>query len=240
MSTDNTFYENGLVDQNDPVEFNEKQWVYGLDQNSGVYSSGQVQFDLSSLSNSKGFINWAEGYLSVPIVATVKSSTVLSDTAFALAMKNGYYQLINSASIKIGNQDVNNKTDFTNLHIIYKVLSSMSYNDLLNAGSVLGVWPDTPTSAQYSTGAGLKNNVITTTATDISGTYITPLYNDGLYKRALLTSFQSNSNISSLVDSAVAALNYRNYTDTANTNPVQVYILYSCYYSFKRYSRCIC
>jgi hypothetical protein len=245
MSTDDTFYENGINRQPEETQYNDKQWVYALDQNAGVYSSGQVQFDLSSFTNGNGYYNWSEGYLVVPLVATVQCSSKLSNQCdFALAMKNGYYQLINSCSIKIGNNDVNNRTEYTNMHINYKVLTSLSHNDLLTMGASIGVWPDSALSGQYSgpdAGQGnpsLKNNVVNLLSSlavpaiaagapagapaipalnffNTGTTYRPRSFNEGLYRRALSTSFNpvANNNFNGLVTTAQLQNNYRNYTE---------------------------
>lgn len=176
-----------------------KQMLYINDNNNSAYN-GQILFDASSLSNSGKFINWREGVIVIPYVLSLKSSVSISATAysgFAMGIKNGYYQLIDSLSVDLGNSNVVQQTPFTNFLVNYKVLTRWGANDLKKYGSTLGVAPDNALSYLYSTagglsGDGLCNNVVNPADTL---TYATEMgtYNDGLLSRMQMTAFPLTS-----------------------------------------------
>ena len=245
MSMDSSFYDNGIHPYVDETEFSSKQWIYGLDQNSGVYSNGQVQFDLSTLSNAKGYLNWSEGYIVLPVVmqTTVAingaAAVGLAQADLGAALKNGFYQLINSCVVRVGDKDLVNLTQYTNMFINYKVLTSMSVSDLSNLGSSIGVSPDSSVSSRYEANNAavpvsvLKNNSLLWTSPSaalaaVPTTYNTSRWNEGLFKRALTTGFNP-SVVSTLISEQNVQNNLRNYTKYAGAGNVatdtQVYFV---------------
>jgi hypothetical protein len=56
-------------------EFTKKKWVYAIDSQNGSYNN-QVTIDTTTISNSGAFPNWAEGFIVMPLVVTLTTSTL--------------------------------------------------------------------------------------------------------------------------------------------------------------------
>ena len=114
------FY-NSQQEQKNEFIFQNSQYVYCPDQNSGgSYPNGQVVFDLASVSNSGKFVDFTSSYITVPLVADITNTGQAGNNAqnlFALSLKNGYHQLINSMSVEITNAQVISLTNMSNLDI---------------------------------------------------------------------------------------------------------------------------
>ena len=65
---DNLVYENSMNGETNESPFTNKQWLYLIDQNNGVYDSGQIQFDSTEFTNNGLFMNWNKGYITIPFV----------------------------------------------------------------------------------------------------------------------------------------------------------------------------
>jgi len=169
------FHASGIP-QDSVFDFQERQFVFTVDNNNQSYPSGSIIFDLASLSNSGRWIDFTQSTLVVPLVLTLQANAANLpatdsrnfENAFAASLKNGYHQLINSMSVEITNNQVVNLTNFSNIPINYKLLTSMSVDDERNFGSTIGFSKDTAESIQYQgsavgngVGLGECNNVIT-------------------------------------------------------------------------------
>ena len=167
------------VDQYTPYQ--EKQWNYLNDINSGVYSNNSgltnVQFDLTSIYNSGQFCDATDLFLTIPICMT--ASFARSDTGATIApvagssnlltLKSNFQHLIHQIEIVANGKVVNDTQPFISLYENFKLLSSMSVNDLKQFGSSFGlgeevdseksvVW--SPVAGAYTPqlGVGLCNN----------------------------------------------------------------------------------
>jgi hypothetical protein len=150
---------------------------YVADINSGVYSNSGltlVQFDLSQIYNSSRWTSTQDMFLTIPIqmvaafstgAALVAPSTCASYSL--LSLKNGYHHLIHSADLVIDGKTVSDSQPFLNINTHVKMLSEMSYTDLLTSGTALGMSDelDSPYSQVWNTvgaasksGDGLTNN----------------------------------------------------------------------------------
>ena len=153
---DSFLYEATIDGKQDIEKMLDKQVLYCLDQNGGSYN-GQIQIDTSTLSNSGRWMAFSEGYLEIPFQITLQSSTNISAndllSAFTLGLKNGYHQLIDSIQVDYRGKNVVQLQPFTNFYVGYKLMSSLSADDLKKWGSTIGFEPDTATSFSYSAGA---------------------------------------------------------------------------------------
>jgi len=104
----------------------------------------------------------------VPLVVTTVntgSTANSAENAFMTSLKNGYHQLINSMSVEITNCQVVSLTNFSNLDINYKLLTTCSREDELNLLPSINFHKDTAESIMYqgvadAVGIGEYNNVI--------------------------------------------------------------------------------
>lgn len=157
---DQLLYEmsNDTVQETEP--FVQKQMVYIIDQNNGSYNSNQVLIDTSSLSNSGKYASYSEAFLTVPIVINLRTTAgkaLFGDfrQAFAAGIKNGYYQFIHSMSVEYNNTNVIQLTPYTNFYVNYKLMTSMSQDDLKKIGPTIGFYPDTSDSFSYQAATSL-------------------------------------------------------------------------------------
>ena len=129
--------------------YSAKSWNYVNDINSGVYSNNsgltQVQFDMSSLYMSGGFIDTADTYLTIPIVMCAQFLTAagatIAPTAGAFAtcsLKSNYQHLIHQVEVVSDGKVINDTQPFVNLYQHFSLLSQMSSTDLAMVGESLG------------------------------------------------------------------------------------------------------
>ena len=233
------FY-NSQQEQKNEFIFQNSQYVYCPDQNSGSYPNGQVVFDLASLSNSGKFIDFQSSYITVPLVMDITNTGQAGNNAqnlFSASLKNGYHQLINSMSVEITNAQVISLTNMSNLDINYRLLTTSSLEDERNFLPSINFHKDTAESIYYSdvksaSGIGESNNVIANsnfTTTDGWGkSFIN--HNDGRLKRCFNTSFDPvDSSIGSgnfkLVNASTVKTSGKNFAEQTGNTSVQHYIL---------------
>ena len=152
---DNLVFEEAVNAEIDQSEFISKKWIYVNDNNSQNYTS-QVILDTTPLSNAGGYVNWSEGYIVMPLVVQLTSATPASlpylDVsgnavgAWTWALKNGFWQMINSMSVEFNNQNIVQQTPFLNVFRSFKALTSFSADDVKNEGSTIGFYPDNAAS----------------------------------------------------------------------------------------------
>lgn len=211
-SGDFLVYQNGVETQLDDEFFSSKKILYIQDQNSGVYSSGNIQIDGSSLSNASGYLNWSESYLAVPYVATITTTAANLGAVrkdFALSLKNGSHQIINSFTAEVGGKSLLNLTPYINEVVSYKLMNEFSNEDVHTLGDTLLFHPDSGRSVSYlspntatqrfdvgiannTTGTAIAEDITPVATNNVSGT------NLGLAKRQLVSSY--NQATSGLVD----------------------------------------
>lgn len=165
--------------------YSAKSWNYVNDINSGVYSNNsgltQVQFDMSSLYMSGGFIDTADTYLTIPIVMCAQFLTVGGATipptvgAFATcSLKSNYQHLIHQVEVVSDGKVINDTQPFVNLYQHFSLLSQMSSTDLAMVGESLGFSKelDNPLSLRMAqtNRVGLQNNVVQVSSTVPSST----------------------------------------------------------------------
>lgn len=162
---DNLVFEEAVNAEIDTSEFISKKWLYVNDSNSQNYTS-QVVIDSTPLANSGGWINWAEGYLLMPLVVQLKSNTAgslplatrLGDHAWAF--KAGFWHMINSMTLEFNNQNCVQQTPFLNVFRSFKAHTSFSNDDLYNHGSTIGYYPDTAGSWTFNDDNGTATNAL--------------------------------------------------------------------------------
>ena len=84
-----------------------KELLYVIDNNgSSNYSRNQVQFETVALSNNGRWCDYKNGFISIPLVTTLESSVDLTADAYAVQMKSGNHNIIDSVIIDYGNNNV--------------------------------------------------------------------------------------------------------------------------------------
>lgn len=183
--------------------FIKKDWVSILDNQNGVYSSNQSVIDTSQFSNSNKYINYREAYFTIPMLLTLTQTTTgsvnftpataASSCDYALGLKNWYGSIIHSFSVDLAGTTIIQQTPFQSLWNTFKLITSLSYQDLLTIGPSIGFYPDNSSSWFYSntnvsttdaSGKGICNNFNAFSAPVVSGTLNSwEITNSGLYQR---------------------------------------------------------
>lgn len=143
-----------------------KNYSYVNDINQGVYSNNgltQVQFDLSSIFNSTGFIGTSDMFITIPLVYVQAFTSNVSTGALVapantgsdwcrLGLKSGYWNMIQSADLQVNGKTVEQYQPNLNVYTSVKVLSQMSQDDLNSFGISLGMGTslDTPNSIKFN------------------------------------------------------------------------------------------
>lgn len=109
--------------------------------------------------------------------------------AFSVGLKSGYYQIIESMSVDLNQRNIVQLQNNLNILTNYRVLTSFSQDDLNKYGSILGLYPDSAGSYDFSAGAslngdGFSNNYVENTN---SVPFVYPPPNEGAYKRLQTT-----------------------------------------------------
>lgn len=179
-----------------PNVFVRKDWINILDNQNGNYQSNQCIIDTSQLSNSNKYMAYREAYLAIPLTLSVATSGVAfaagtafgtvaaatnpvivtnfgntaTNTAgvadFSMGLKNWFGSVIHSFTCDYNGTTIIQQTPFCNMWNIFKLLTTLSYNDIISLGSTIGFYPDEASSFSYNPtascgGNGTCNNMIT-------------------------------------------------------------------------------
>lgn len=182
---DNLVFEEAVNAEIDQSEFISRKWIYVNDNNSQNYTS-QVILDTTPLSNAGGYVNWSEGYIVMPLVVQLTSATASSlptldasgnsIAAQTWALKNGFWNMINSMSVEFNNQNIVQQTPFLNVFRSFKALTSFSADDVKNEGATIGFVPDTATSWGFCPYTAANTNFLLSSGVGLSNNRHAPVY----------------------------------------------------------------
>jgi len=241
MANDKIVYELSNDVESSPNIFVRKDWVTILDNNSQNYSSNQLTISTSAISNSSKFASFREGYLSVPLLLTLSSAAVgqTQATAFtpdvsansadySLGLKNWFGHIFHSMSVDLNGSTIIQTTPFSSLWNSFKLMTTLSWNDVITQGSSIGFFPDTATAFAFSgssynvNGVGTSNNQNLTTASAV----VAGAFNDyqvgnvGFVKRQQYINYDPEANMGTtatdlsfaqLLDSTALKTAYKSY-----------------------------
>lgn len=194
---DRFLYESSMMTDVPVSPFLKKQVVYVQDtQNTSNYT-GQINLDLSQLSNSYQWIDFTSMVWEIPFTIVVENTntTDLNDmsaviNSYFAGLKNGNHQLLQSLSVSINNSSVVQLSNYLNHYVEYKLMTSLSDSDVKKWGASIGFAPDSATSFRYSAtgasrdGPGFTNNRPNSqVATDYSTKAFKTTENSGLAQR---------------------------------------------------------
>ena len=161
MSCDKLVYDLASETEGSPSVFVRKDWLNILDNQNQNYSNNQSIIDTSQLSNSNKWMSYREAYLLMPMVLTLYSApnatavfqpavaTGLQSSDYAMGLKNWYGQMIHSLTLDYNGTTIIQQTPFINMWNCFKLLSTLSYQDLLTVGATIGFYPDDATSFTF-------------------------------------------------------------------------------------------
>jgi hypothetical protein len=235
MSGDTLVFDMASESEGVPSVFVRKDWLSILDNQNGSYQGNQSVIDTSQLANSNKYINYREAYLTVPMVLTLTAASggaaavncpdFLTNPAMgqSVGLKNWYGSIVHSFTLDYNGTTIIQQTPFIGLWNSFKLMTSLSWNDVCMMGPQIGFYPDSSESVakltQQSTSgarAGLigstVNNQIATgngnisltaassTAAGSAGSLGDAPTNLGLQQRSKLWNFDPLSIAGSVLD----------------------------------------
>lgn len=204
-----------------PNVFIRKDWLNILDNQNQNYNNNQSVIDTSQLSNSNKYMSYREAYLSIPFLITVaQTSTTVGGTAptstfspgaaassadYCVGLKNWFGQIIHSFTLDYNGTTIIQQTPYVNMWNSFKLMTSLSLDDVNTQGATIGFYPDDALTWAYCgspnlslSGNGVSNNTTTTLGTIVSGqfnNFRSQLSNIGLLQRQQLINFDVNGRV---------------------------------------------
>jgi hypothetical protein len=171
MSGDTLVFDMASESEGTPSVFVRKDWLSILDNQNGSYQGNQSVIDTSQLANSNKYINYREAYFTIPMVMTLTAP--LSATASGvplfktnpmaggIGLKNWYGSIIHSFTLDYNGTTIIQQTPYIGLWNTFKLMTSLSWDDVRMMGSQIGFYPDSSESVQKS---GLQSTEYTSSA----------------------------------------------------------------------------
>lgn len=184
MSCDKLVYDLANEIESTPNVFIKKDWLSILDNQNGNYSSSQCVVDSSQLSNSNKWMSWRESYLLIPMLLTLTSSpgndflpaTAATSADYSIGLKNWFGNIIHSLTMDLNGVTIIQQTQFSNMWNSFKLMTSLSWNDVTTQGPTIGFFPDDPLAWTYADapsvlGIGVSNNTNFIQQTTVTGEF---------------------------------------------------------------------
>jgi hypothetical protein len=196
---DKLVYDLAQEVEGSPAVFVRKDWVNILDNQNQNYGNNQSVLDTSQLSNSNKYMSYREAYLSIPFIISLASTgtsvinvngatTTLATAVFAPAtaatsvdnavgLKSWFGQIIHSFTLDYNGTTIIQQTPLVNMWNSFKLMTSLSYQDLLSQGPTIGFWPDQSDTFQFTqagaSGAQGGGTVVLPAISSVAGTGVT-------------------------------------------------------------------
>ena len=165
--SDALIYDLSSQTEGPPTVFVRKDWLSLIDNQNGSYSGNQSVIDTSQLSNSNRYMSYANAYLQIPMVMTLTAdangvgfapATAGTSADYACGLKNWYGSIIHSIQAEWNGVTIIQQTNFQGLYNTFKLLTTLSYNDILTQGSEIGFYPDDALAVIFN-GAASVNGI---------------------------------------------------------------------------------
>ena len=180
MSCDKLVFDLSEEVEGSPNVFVRKDWINILDNQNQNYQNNQSIIDTSQLANSNKYMAYREAYLAMPLLLSLKTPVTVSGTAdildYGLGLKNWFGQIIHSLTLDYNGTTIVQQTPFCNMWNSFKLMTTLSYNDILTQGPTIGFYPDTSDSWGYKNNIGVVNNTDGTICT-VASSLANNLYN---------------------------------------------------------------
>lgn len=168
MSCDKLVYDLSQEVEGSPNVFIRKDWINILDNQNTNYQNNQSIIDTSQIANSNKYISYREAYLAVPLLLSVRGAAqgaagALTQQDFSVGLKNWFGSIIHSLTLDYNGTTIIQQTPFCNMWNSFKLLTTLSWDDVKTQGATIGFYPDTPDSFGYysvnsNKGCGIINN----------------------------------------------------------------------------------
>jgi len=219
-----------------PSIFVRKDWLSLLDNQNGQYSGNSSVIDTSQLSNSNRYMYYPSAYLQIPMVMTLTADSNSASFApatsgtscdYAAGLKNWFGSVIHSIQCDWNGVTVIQQTNYQGLWNTFKLMTTLSYNDILTQGSEIGFYPDDALAVIFNAAASVngvgtcftQNAMLIPAVTGINTTYNTG--NIGFFKRQQYINYDpdgltatASAAFSTLLTAANASLAWKSYIFT--------------------------
>lgn len=205
-----------------PSVFVRKDWLNILDNQNQNYNNNQSIIDTSQLSNSNKYMSYREAHLLIPFILTLGKTGASADGLpfvpgsgnsfscdYTLGLKNWFGQIIHSFTLDYNGTTIVQQTPYINMWNSFKLMTSLSLDDINTQGATIGFYPDDAITWQFFTpvalptlnsGVGLCNNTNYDSITPVTGVYNSFKSgggNDGFILRQQLINFNTDAITSS-------------------------------------------
>ena len=149
--------------QNQIKPFLKKDLLYQIDNNNSTnYSRNEVQFETTSLSNNGRWMDFKNGFMSIPLVMTLTRDAghaiSAEDAKQLLQMKASNLSIIDSIQIEANGVSVVQQTRNIVPILIFKQNSSLGLNDLELHSQTMGYQKHSSEDWSYVDAEGLHND----------------------------------------------------------------------------------
>ena len=153
-----------------PNVFVRKDWLNILDNQNQNYNNNQSVIDTSQLSNSNKYMSYREAYFSIPFLMTLGSTgyqniggvtdqfsvdptSDASSIDMSIGLKSWFGQIIHSFTLDYNGTTIIQQTPYVNMWNSFKLMTSLSLDDVNTQGATIGFFPDDPYSWQFTPAA---------------------------------------------------------------------------------------
>ena len=184
MSKDGLVYDMSSQSEGTPNVFLSKQTLSILASNNGQYSSNQCVIDTSQMSNSNKYMDFKNSRLVIPMLMTLTSeinggfapATAATSADYTLGLRNWFGTVINSLSVEYNGTSVVQQTNNIPIWNTFKLMTSLSLDDIKTQGSTIGFAPDSALSVAFmsadsKSGVGTCNNSNLSAPSAVSGAF---------------------------------------------------------------------
>lgn len=163
--SDQLVYDLSSQTEGTPTVFIKRDWLSILDNQNGQYSGNNCVIDTSQLSNSNRFMSYREAYLQIPMVMTLTGDTINLTFApatagtscdYACGLKNWFGSIIHSIQVDWNGVTVIQQTNFQGLYNTFRLMTSLSTNDVVTQGASMGFFPDDALSVIFNAAASIN------------------------------------------------------------------------------------
>lgn len=170
MSGDTLVYDMAQMTEGTPQIFVKKDWLNILDNQNGSYQGNQSVIDTSQLANSNKYMNYREAYLAVPMVLTATNAGTAtaplieptvgtaagSSADMAFGLKNWFGSIIHSFTLDYNGTTIVQQTPFVGLWNTFRLMTTLSFQDVITNGATMGFYPDDALAWGYSPGSAVS------------------------------------------------------------------------------------
>jgi hypothetical protein len=158
MASDQIVLDMATQTEGNAAIFTKKDWLSILDNQNKSYNGSQSVIDTSQLANSNKYMNYREAYLTIPMTLALSTNSYVAGAApvganavwnptsglcnQAIGLKNWYGSVIHSFTLDYNGTTIIQQTPFIGMWNTFKLMTSLSFEDLRTQGSMIGFYPD--------------------------------------------------------------------------------------------------